>query len=422
MRGGRTGLGAMLLGVGLVLCCAPRSLTPLACRFDSDCSDGHVCASSRCTKRVPADGAADSAGAADDAATSDAPIPMDGTVPPAPADGPPLAPDAAGEAGAPEAGRFGTGDGIARYHAGFTVPFWLGAGAHQSLGVGAVVEPRLFRIDGFAIKAELASIVTCSDSDRDENPWRPLLAFSDLQDGIDATTPNAHHWDLVTRTQDGSLVRVWYEILHDREWHPDPLGPQPGAFRPTIAHWGKDRLVVFQVHPDHRGVSYRKMTDGSWGPWSDGPDLGELTAGLDALTVRLPGDKFRIQIVSRNAAHHAVVAAFDPDPEHLEPWTEIGGDPPGGIAGAPTLTSYGAAAGQIDFFVVGADQRLWKRSFDGAKAQPSFARLPGLDDDEYDGIDAAATHWDDQERIAIIRRNRVTGMTEMDYYEVPRVP
>jgi hypothetical protein len=106
------------------------------------------------------------------------------------------------------------------------------------------------------------------------------------------------------------------------------------------------------------------------------------------------------------------MATFDGDRSELSPFTEIGGDPPSGIAEAPALVSYGLAAGQVDVFVVSGERSIWKRSFNGAVEDPEFASLPSRDN-QYGGIElTTGPYGGDVLYLTLTRRNVVDGKIE----------
>ena len=150
------------------------------------------------------------------------------------------------------------------------------------------------------------------------------LTHADLRDGIDGTAPNAYSWELVTRTSDEVLVRFSYTLYGSDSGHSESLGPDKGSFRPSIAHLGPDRLVVFQVL-DGEGNLIPPPAGQALGPL-DARGRGRADGGPGRVTVRREDGGYRVYLVSQSSARRAVIASFVPEGPTLSAWTEVGGD------------------------------------------------------------------------------------------------
>ena len=422
---------APLVLLALAFGCDPS--TSVRCENAGDCNGGRVCVQKLCVLVAPADDAAADQVVVDDAAADgdadaagdagdDPDVAADAAAPPAGADAGPdapadaaamvdtAAPDAEADAGAPDAGppagRFGVGDGVKRAWEGLASGFW---GPIQ-LGGGApcVTSQYAYSAEFYMIDASDGSILRASWKGGDWNDWTTNLTPSalGLRDGVDAVYSDLRHIHLVSRAGDGTLRYYWYDHgAFNPEWHQEPLGDGGGVFRPAIAHLGPGNVVVFQVRPDRRGLVYRRLRDGVWGTWIDGEAL-ELTAGLDALTTRLGDGGYRVQVASRDASNRPIIAAFDDATGAMAPFAVLEGAPPGGVAEAPALASFGLAAGQIDVLVVAADRSLWKRSFDGVEEDVAFVPVQNSPDKDYGAIEATTGEYSgDRMGLALVRQN-----------------
>jgi hypothetical protein len=166
-----------------------------------------------------------------------------------------------------------------------------------------------------------------------------------LNSSVDVVSWGPNRLDVVGR---GTNLHIYHFYWDNGATGWDDLGGL-SAFGPTIVSSGPGSLDVFTIATTTQTLyqkSYRAAT--GWTPnWT--AVGGFLTAGVDGVAIG-----GRIDLVSRNSANHIVHKACTPG---CSDWVDMAGF----AAGEPTIASW--QNGHWDLFGQGADNNIWKRSY-----------------------------------------------------------
>jgi hypothetical protein len=333
-------------------------LSPLAhdeCRADEDCVSPRICMAGRCQAR--ASGVADAG--ADAAVDQMAPTTPDAEAPvPDVSEAPP--PDVAMPAV------------TKRRYLGVRESF-IAAGDGLSNFAPAIYSPRLWRADFFRIGLT-GNISHGSFADTALVGFHDPIPSEPATDGLDGTSAGIPHADMLTRGLDGELRHGTCELeVAGGAWLWQRIEGKKGQLRPALAHLGRGRLVAFQVGLDGK-VWFVRFSEGQWGAWRS--STLTASAGLDATTLSMAGVAQSIALVSLDESGRPVMAVFSPDQDALGEWSQLG-EPEGGAAAHPSITSFSESPSQYDVFVTSKSKGLWRRSFPPPEGESGFVAVPG---------------------------------------------
>ena len=189
-------------------------------------------------------------------------------------------------------------------------------------------------------------------------------------------TPTVVTWgkdrlDVFVRGTDDALYRKawdgdhWWPSDQPDDW--EKLGGKMKSV-PTVVTWGKDRLDMFVVGTDD-GIWHKAWDGTHWWP-SDQPDDWEKLGGkVKSTPTVVTWGKDRLDVFVRGTDDALYRKAWDGDhwwpSDQPDDWEKLGGK----MKSVPTVVTWGKD--RLDMFVVGTDDGIWHKAWDGTQWWPS---------------------------------------------------